>query len=377
MQRPFSLGERKAPRAGYALAAHPIDVTMESIAVRAARLGRANGFDLLRLALALAVFAFHSFTLSHGEVHGMIWQGEVAARLILPGFFAVSGYLVAGSLARCTSLWLFLGLRVLRIVPALAVVTMATALVLGPLFSDRGAGAYFADPAVPRYLRNILLDPQYVLPGLFESNVRSGIVNGALWTIPLEMACYGALALLAAVTRGRALTPALLTAVLAILLLGAPDGMPPEFALSFLGGVLLFRLGHLVPMHGVLGAVALLAAFWLITDPARGSLAVLPMAYGAVWLGLHRLPAWMTRADYSYGLYLAGFPLQQSFIHLFPHCPQWWMLLAAVLPLALGAAALLWHGVENPLLSRKHEILARLAPRPVPVRAGSGPNRSA
>jgi len=38
---------------------------MESIAARAARLGRADGFDALRL--APAIFAFHGFTLTHGR----------------------------------------------------------------------------------------------------------------------------------------------------------------------------------------------------------------------------------------------------------------------------------------------------------------------
>lgn len=340
---------------------------MESIATRASRLGRANGFDAMRLGLALAIFAFHSFTLTTGRVHGMAWQAEVAARLILPGFFAISGYLVAGSLARCVSLRLFLALRCLRILPALAVVTAATALILGPLLSDRGPAAYFADPAVPRYLQNMLLMPHYALPGLFETNIRAGVVNGVLWTVPLEMLCYGGLAALA--LAGRGWPSALLLAFLLPLfpLLGA--GMPREFALAFASGAMLFRSARFVPVHAVAGVAALAAAFWLVTDPGRGILAAPLLAYGLVWLGLRRLPPRWTRADYSYGLYLTGFPLQQAFIHLFPAAADWSTLLLLVLPAALACAAALWHGVEHPILSRKHEITARLAARPAPARA--------
>lgn len=341
---------------------------MESSLVRANCSGRANGFGVLRLALAIAIFAFHSYTLTVGDVQGMVWQAQVAARLILPAFFAVSGYLVAASLERCTSAAEFLGLRALRILPALAAVTLATALVLGPLLTSRDLAAYFADPAVPRYLQNILLTPRYALPGLFDTNIRSGIVNGALWTIPLEMACYVLLAAMALLAR-RGLTPLLLLLPGAILVFDLPFGLPREFALAFVTGALLLRCERHVPLHGMLGAAALLAAFWLVTDPARGPLAALPLAYGVVWLGRLSVPAWLTRADYSYGLYLTGFPLQQAFLHMFPGLANWQWLLPLVLPPALACAALLWHGVENPLLSRKHEILARLAGRPATVRA--------
>jgi peptidoglycan/LPS O-acetylase OafA/YrhL len=354
-------------RGAVALLPSDREVTMESIAARSARLGHANGFDALRLGLAAGIFAFHSFTLTTGQVHGMAWQGEVAARLILPGFFAISGYLVSGSLAWCATLRLFLGLRLLRVLPALAIVTLATALLLGPLLTERTLVAYFADPGVPRYLQNMLMMPHYVLPGLFDGNVRPGIVNGALWTIPLEMSCYGALAALALAFRGRLFL--LLTALVPLIFLfGTPWDLPRDFALSFVTGILLFRCSRHVPVHGMAGAAALLAAFWLVTDPARGPLAAPPLAYGAVWLGLHRIPAWLTRADYSYGLYLCGFP-QQSFIHLFPAQAAWWTMLAIVLPLSLACAACLWHGVENPILSRRHEILARFAGRFAPLRA--------
>jgi peptidoglycan/LPS O-acetylase OafA/YrhL len=61
---------------------------------------RSNGFDGLRLLLALGIVAFHSYTLSHGSIAGMAWQAQVGARLILPAFFALSGYLVSDSLGR-------------------------------------------------------------------------------------------------------------------------------------------------------------------------------------------------------------------------------------------------------------------------------------
>jgi len=329
---------------------------MESLAARNARLGRCNGFDALRLFLAIAIVAFHSYTLTHAAIAGMVWQAQVAARLILPAFFVISGYLVATSVARCDGALHFLTLRALRILPALTLVVLATALVVGPLLTALPLQRYFADPSVVAYLQNIAALPHFTLPGLFDGNPRAGVVNGALWTIPLEVQCYLALAAMMLLVRGGALT-VLIAMALLLLLLPLHASVPAaDFLSCFAAGALAQRLGPYLPMHRALGFAALAAAFWLVTDPARLTLAVLPLAYGILWLGTRRLPAALTRADYSYGLYLCAFPLQQTILHLTP--APWWLVLALSLPLGLGLAALLWHGVERPILSRKHQLAA-------------------
>jgi peptidoglycan/LPS O-acetylase OafA/YrhL len=58
--------------------------------------------------------------------------------------------------------------------------------------------------------------------------------------------------------------------------------------------------------------------------------------------------------------------LQQGIAALSPGL-AWWTELALSLPLASLCAALLWHGVERPLLSCKHEFIARLSRKPVRV----------
>lgn len=330
-------------------------MTWESLAARGARLGRCNGFDLLRLALAVAIVAFHSYTLTHAAISGMAWQAQVAGRLVLPAFFVISGYLVAGSLDRCRGAGHFLALRALRILPALAIVVAATALVLGPLLTSLPVRGYFASPAVLAYFQNILAVPQFGLPGLFESNLRAGVVNGALWTIQLEALCYLLLAALAVVAR-RALTPAC-ALLLLLLLLPLHRAVPAaDFIACFAAGALLRRAARHVPLHPLGGIAALAVAFGLVADPARLAWAVLPLAYGVLWLGTRKLPEAWTRADYSYGLYLCAYPLQQTLLHWRPLA--WWQVLAIALPLALAAAALLWHGVERPLLARKRTLTA-------------------
>jgi peptidoglycan/LPS O-acetylase OafA/YrhL len=346
-----------------------------TIAARAQALGRANGFDGLRFLLALGIVVFHCYTLTRGGTWGMAWPLETAARLILPAFFILSGYLVASSLARCETAREFLLLRLLRIVPALTAVTIASVLLIGPLLTSSDLRAYFSDPRVPAYLQNILGLQRFQLPGLFQTNPRAAIVNGSLWTIQLEMICYGLLAALSLLSRGRVFN--LLLVVWAGLLLfpnipflGLALAWLPakDLVLGFAAGALLHRHAGRIVLNPLAGAASLLLAFCLVGSAGRADLAVLPLAYGVIWLATRQIPTCCTRADYSYGLYLAAYPLQQAVIHLFPGI-AWWGVLAAALPAALFCAALLWHGVERPLLTRKHEIIARLTGSPAPVRA--------
>lgn len=333
---------------------------------RATSLGRANGFDGLRLVLALGIVVFHSFTITTNSVTGMPLAVQAVARLILPAFFAISGYLVAASLVRCGSVAEFLALRLLRILPALGVVVAISALVLGPLCSSFPLQDYFRDPLLPAYFCNVLAQPHFALPGVFHDHPRAGVVNGSLWTIPLELMCYALLAAMALLLRGAAMTAALAVLTLLLLFPATPflglalAWMPAkELPLAFFFGALLFRLGRYVPHHAAIGVlclgIAAVLGFW------NSVWLSLPLAYGAIWLALRRIPAWLTRADYSYGLYLVAYPLEQVWIHFFPSRAVWWADLLFALPLGLLCAMALWHFIERPLLARKHEIVTRLS----------------
>lgn len=348
---------------------------LPTIAARAHASGHANGFDGLRFLLALGIVVFHCYTLANASTAGMAWPVETGARLILPAFFVLSGYLVASSLARCGTVREFLLLRLLRVLPALTVVTLASVLWVGPLLTTAELRDYFSDSRVPAYLQNILGLQRFELPGVFETNPRAAIVNGSLWTIQLEMICYGLLAALSLLSRGRLLNLLLLgwgalLLVPHIPFLGLALAWLPakDLVLGFVAGALLYRYAGRVRLHPLAGLASLLLAFWLVRTSEYAALAVLPLAYGVIWLAIRRIPAFLTRADYSYGLYLAAYPLQQAVVYLFPGIP-WWGVLAAALPLALLCAFGLWHGVERPLLARKHEIIARMTGTPAPVRA--------
>ena len=115
-----------------------------------------SGFNYLRIILALSIVAWHSRTvtllpqgtLTQEEVIAQVWaQLRAPLALVLPMFFALSGFLVAGSLNR-TRLDSFVALRIFRIVPALAVEVILSAIVLGPLFTTFSYNQYFSDSSL-------------------------------------------------------------------------------------------------------------------------------------------------------------------------------------------------------------------------------------
>ena len=77
----------------------------QTIEARVAARGDATGFDYMRMFLASSVLLMHSIVTAEGTASiYQLWTSPSQAfwRAILPMFFALSGFLVAGSLERTT-----------------------------------------------------------------------------------------------------------------------------------------------------------------------------------------------------------------------------------------------------------------------------------
>lgn len=333
--------------------------------------GRTTGFDYLRLILATGIFCSHSIDVSYGVRFTVAFENGAIRPLIallLPMFFALSGFLVAGSLDRCRSLISFMGLRVIRLAPALAFETVVAALILGPMLTRLPLAAYFGDSLLVRYFLNIVGDIQYLLPGMFEDNPWPRTVNAQLWTLPYELMCYIVLATLAlfGLHRHRKLF-ALVVLILNIGLTihyawtaaGAgwnplPVAPGPSLVLAFLYGISFYLYRDAIPYSPRVGVASGVLAMALLAHSSTDYLAPLFAAYFTVWLGLMRpRSSPLTRhGDYSYGIFLFGFPIQQAMTQVMaPQFQQWFWNVAAALPLTILFAVISWHSVEKPALA--------------------------
>lgn len=337
--------------------------------------GIGPGFDLLRIGLALAVILRHCFPISYGNgadaSAGVLWLASMA---ILPMFFILSGFLVTGSALRL-SLGKFAWSRALRIVPALAVDTFVTLLLIAPLFTTVDLGSYFASPVTHAYLLNIVGEIHYFLPGVFLSNPLSGVVNGALWTIPPELGCYVVMAALILFNwvrdwRKVAIMLAFSIAVVLVMPLLASEAPPlakkvlmyPGAMLvpNFVLGSLLYLKRHAIPYSPALfwGCVAMIfATGFLLPDATFSNLPVITIlvspiyAYVTLFIGATPLPQLplFRRGDYSYGMYLYGFPIQQGIVAATGIQSPLFLFALTLGPVLLLAMAS-WHLIEKPTL---------------------------
>lgn len=362
----------------------------ETFAERMERSGYTTGFDYLRIGLAAAVVLWHSVAASGDAVARAVALGPIVGPfqwLILPMFFALSGFLVSGSLHRSRTITGFVTLRVLRLMPALSVEVLLSALFIGPLLTTKTFYQYFSDPEFFRYFWNIVGHIHFELPGVFDDNPMAGIVNISLWTVPYELECYLAIvgfAVFGIFARPKlfAATTLFLTVALTALILYkiSGDGMTGGrngrmLVLAFLWGSTIYLFKNYIPLSKWLALVSLLSIFTLYPLPETRALGVIPAAYLTVFLGL-QTPKKIIGGDYSYGVYLFAFPIQQ-YIASLHSLRYWWIIFLIALPLSICYAAFSWHCIEKPILDRKNSmvnlieiLISRLRSRFTPVAPG-------
>ncbi|WP_461356073.1 acyltransferase family protein [Bradyrhizobium sp. USDA 4454] len=331
---------------------------------------RPAGFDYMRIVLAASIVGLHSTNVTLGLGRALEIQStlRIGVAMILALFFALSGFLVTASLLRCKSLISFLGLRLLRIAPALAVETTLSAVIIGSVFTELPLAQYFADPKFHVYFLNIVGDIHYELPGLFLHNPLPELVNSQLWTVPYELWCYVILALLAVTTICFNRVAYLVFMVIAqIALVGydiarwdeVPIQLRPHLLVfCFLAGVGFYLWRDKVPVHRTLCLFALVLCAAAMATGRGDALAPVPAAYIACYFGaMNPRRSWIVSSgDYSYGLYLYGFVIQQCVATFGPPVQHWYLNILISLPLAFGVAVASWHLVEKHALRLRGRV---------------------
>ncbi len=327
-----------------------------------------NRFDFLRLLAAWLVLFSHCFPLGDRPQHepwmaatGFDTLGGIGVSI----FFVLSGYLVTLSLQRSPNLLEFTRRRALRIYPGLIAICLLSVLVLGPLMTAQTPTAYWHAKQTWNYLLTASgWQVQYVLLGVFADNPQPYAINGSLWSLPYEITCYAALALLSVLPGNmRAKVTLVAIALGGLLLLRPPLAVLGLFnshwGLDYyhckLG--LLFALGAAFASWGsrlraLLWPAAVVVVVALLMPHNNWQLLLYLLGLGTVilWLALYGL--WLPRVparmgDWSYGAYLYGFPVQQVLAHFKLHETSFVAFVVASTALTFAFAGLSWHCVEK------------------------------
>jgi peptidoglycan/LPS O-acetylase OafA/YrhL len=335
-----------------------------------------NNFNAIRLLAALAVIVSHSWpaAFGRGSIEPLMnFLGVTLGTIGVYAFFFISGLLITKSINQNSSAVRFAGARIRRIFPALIAMTATTCLILGPLTTTLEIKQYFNSPAVPQYfLRTLtLIDLQPGLPGVFETNPYINTINVSLWTLSYEVICYSALYLAFSINRinifnlrtSAALFLTLYFAITISVYSGEIHSQSPISKLASLGlpfflGVVFYYFGSLI-RYRHLTTVALALFALLATEYGYIQPLVFFIAYTCYFTGYatKRFLKFSQKSDFSYGVYIYGFPIQQTVAWALPGASQW-LIISIAVPSAIAFGAMSWFLVEKPFLPRRLSISA-------------------
>ncbi|MCI2105449.1 MAG: acyltransferase [Intestinimonas sp.] len=347
--------------------------------------GRSNNFALLHLSGVALVLSGHMYVLMGAAPPTVL--GNQLHGLGVELLFLLSGFLVTQSLLRKKNLAEYYRNRIARIFPPL--VFCLVLLLLAGWFLTEEQSIFYLQGAWTYFWHNLLMSPYFYVPGLFENLPVKSTLNGSLWSLPIEMMCYLLLPLVLLGSRNphhksNYVRFALLWALLMLcgwrvdhLGVDAPSlviwgtNWVNAFRLiaffasgSFVSHLLFFHSEfkkYLRPEFAVL-LVVICEIGGMGFSPMR--YVVLPYTALSVALAPPMRSAFFNRHEYTYGLYLFAYPVQQSLLWVFEKqrgsFPPVWIMLLLAFTITLLMAAITSELVEKPIgrFIKKHPFPA-------------------
>ena len=326
-----------------------------------------NNFDFLRLLGAFLVIFSHSYPIATGNANAEpLLGGLTLGSLGLMIFFVISGYLIPSSWLRKPEFSGFFKNRILRIVPGLFGVALVTIFIIGPLVTIIPVVDYFRDPLTYWYFHIVTI--YYVwgsLPGVFVNNVYPDVVNGSLWILGLLFTMYIVVSILGFMgflkKKGITLIITILLAAsyfmynLSYFTFSKPffdliyyKNLVWLLSLDLTFGTILFMIAVLFYLYRDLikydaRICIFLSILWVLSFKTVlfSLVSFIAIPYVILFIAFARIP-YLNKTgkygDFSYGLYIYAFPIQQSVSHFIPGIPVLGMFLLSsliVIPISI------------------------------------------
>lgn len=338
--------------------------------------GRENNFNFIRMVAAFAVLITHSFALAIGSGSAEPFRnslGMTLGSIAVDVFFITSGFLVTASLLTRKSVIEFVWARVLRIFPALLVMLLLTVFGLGVFFTSLPLPTYLADSVIYVYLlkgMTLIAGVAYTLPGVFEDNPYKNAINGSLWTMPYEIRMYAILAILWVVSKYIKIARLKVFEVLIVtsfVMMGiifiiqhvyfSTQWHFTRLFLMFFSGAVYYVLKDHIRLSPAIFGVFLSALIFSAMVNKQFFLLVYILTIAYILFYLAYIPAGYIRkynqvGDYSYGVYIYAFPVQQSVAAFIPGVSVLTMILISAF-VTLLFAIISWHILEKRALGLK------------------------
>lgn len=347
---------------------------------------RYNNLNFIRTLLAISVLYSHCYVIFYGTEHEveplMILSNDQLGigTLAVNFFFLISGFLILMSWQNKPDFISFLKRRIARIFPGFIVASLLCLFLFAPL----GTGDFYKPLGYWKlYFQSIdwklislnilqLIEPQP--PWTLKNAPISNSINAPMWTIRYEFICYLIVPLLGLlrITKIKYLILLMFLLIFGTFVyqtyaevwfwdwktdipgIGQPNNYI-RFGTYFLGGmsVYLFRENLIRSRWFLLVSVIVIvnSVFYfdslVITLPIFGSYILFHLAFARSY-SLSSFSQW---GDFSYGVYLFAWPIQQLVVLYF----EQYLDIALMFILSLGATLVLayfsWHYVEKPFLN--------------------------
>lgn len=343
--------------------------------------GRDNNFNLIRIIAAYAVLITHSFALAIGTADAEPFRytlGMTMGNIAVDIFFLTSGFLVTASLLSKQSVIDFIWARFLRIFPALLTMLVLVVFGMGIFFTTDSLSSYLANSQTHKYFLKCLTlftGVEYILPHVFENNPYKNAVNGSLWTMTQEVRMYGTL-VIAWVFSGIMPKYRLLTFKYTIFVLGFSavfiylniiDNSRflktismvfnlKLFFMFFTGAIFfIFKDKIIVSHYAFLFFVVILVLSFFNKQafPVVYLFVISYILFYVAYVPYGFIRKYNKLGDYSYGIYIYAFPIQQSIAALFPGISVFSMIITSTI-ITLILAFLSWHLLEKHALKLKN-----------------------
>lgn len=345
---------------------------------------RVNNFNIIRFFAAFMVIYGHMSAVMGAAAFPVLSQS--VSTIAVKIFFTVSGYLITKSYLSDSHFGRYMIRRSFRIFPALIALVLLTVFVIGPLITNLSPSEYFSHASTWAYFKNLVLHPVYTLPGAFSGGPYPNVVNGSLWTLPAEFLMYLLLPVfvilfkkLGSIKWGMA-AMAVITLTVSVLYIDCfrevrlviwgtnlPDMLPliPYF---FIGSFFSFpEMKKYLNLQLSL-ALLILASFVRAGESTHEVIVALVLPYFILSLALTEKPIfskWFAKSDFSYGLYLYGFVVQQIVYRLLAPTELGVLTVALIsFAVTLVIAIPSWYLVEKPLQKLGQAWIRRLQHNP-------------
>lgn len=329
-------------------------------------LNRTNNLNLLRLLAASLVVFSHSFPLSMGSnefepfrlLNGYFTFGQLAVAI----FFVISGYLITISWNRKPHFFTFCWKRLLRIYPGVIAVILFTVFIIGPIATSLNLKEYLISIPYFQMIKDMILLSQVNLPGVFIDNTYPKAVNGSLWTLMWEAKMYLMTAIFGLSKIIKVKWPVIYLTLLAISITYLKLTLPiigffiNDYSVYYLMGTLFAIYDESIKYNLLLLTLSFFIWIMAFMTPFFTLVSILFIPYAVLYLALKSkviLQNLLETGDFSYGIYIYAFPIQQFVVHLLQNEVSPIILFILSFPVIFIFSYFSWNLIEKKSLKLK------------------------